>query len=311
MKLQQLKYLCDIVDEGFNVTRTSVRFHTSQPGISRHVRLLEEELGARIFVRNKKRLTGLTPIGHSVVDSARKIVGETENLRNRVHEHLSSDVGHLRIATSYLLARYSLLPVIKRFRARYPKVRLSLKQGAFSQITRWVALGEADILLSTTPAVKSPEITFLPCHEFHPIVLTPAKHPLLQQKAPISLRELARYPLITYVEEFSARAHILRAFQDEKLEPNIVVSATDADTMKAYVAALFGVAIVSHTSFDPKSDRKLRAIDASHLFPSSIVRIGLRRNVHIASYLLHFIELFSPQLNHSRVMRAVSPDDQI
>lgn len=304
MKFQQLAYVCAIVDSGLNVTQAAKRLHTSQPGISRYVRMLESELGVEIFIRDKKRLAGLTPVGHSVYAAARRALNEAENVKRVVDEFLSGDVGDLTVATSHTHARYSLPAVIERFIERFPRVRLRLRQGALSQISNWVSTGEADISIAAPSPDALPGLVFLPCGELHRIVLTKPGHPLLKARK-VTLEDLSSYPIITYDYEFSARSQIMRAFHRKRLVPNIVLSATDADTMKTYVQCGLGIAIMANTVFDTRSDRGLRAIDARHLFDSNPVYIGLRRNVHLPKYMLHFIELYAPNCSRAVIEQAV------
>lgn len=304
MKLQQLTYLCAVVDSGLNVTHAARRLHTSQPGISRYVRMLEAELGVEIFVRDKKRIAGLTPVGHSIYAAARRALNETENVKRVVNEFLSGDVGDLTVATSHTHARYSLPSVIERFIKRFPRVRLRLRQGTLSQISKWVGAGEADISIAAPSSDSLPGLVFLPCSELHRIVLTKPGHPLLKSRK-LTLEDLAAYPIITYDYEFSARSQIMRAFHRKRLNPNVVLSATDADTMKTYVQCGLGIAIVANTVFDKGRDRGLRAIDAGQLFESNPVYIGLRRNVHLPKYMLHFIELYAPHLSRAAIEQAV------
>lgn len=304
MKLQQLTYVCAIVDNGLNVTHAAKRLHTSQPGISRYVRMLESELGVEIFIRDKKRIAGLTPVGHSVYAAARRALNETENVKRVVDEFLSADVGNLTVATSHTHARYSLPAVIERFIERFPRVRLRLRQGTLSQISSWASTGEADISIAAPSSDALPGLVFLPCGELHRVVLTKPGHPLLKVRK-VTIEELSSYPIITYDYEFSARSQIMRAFHRKRLVPNIVLSATDADTMKTYVHCGLGIGIMANTAFDMRSDRGLRAIDARHLFESNPVYIGLRRNVHLPKYMLHFIELYAPHLSRAAVERVV------
>lgn len=304
MKLQQFAYVCAIVERGLNVTHAAKHLHTSQPGISRYVKMLERELGVDIFVRDKKRIASLTPVGYSIYAAAKRALNETENVKRVVSEFLSGDVGDLTVATSHTHARYSLPSVIERFIERFPRVRLRLRQGNLSQISQWVSTGEADISIATPSTEPLPDLVFLRCAELHRVILTKSGHPLLKADK-LTLEILATHPIITYDFEFSARSQIMRAFHKQRLTPNIVLSATDADTMKTYVQCGLGVAIVADIVFDKKRDRTLRMIDARHLFETSPVYIGLRRKVHLPNYMLHFIELYAPHLSRATVEQAV------
>lgn len=295
MKLQQLRYICEIVDRGLNVTRAATGMHTSQPGVSRHVRLLEEELGVQIFVRDQKKIASLTPVGESLFQVARRIMNDVENLRSIAAEFKAGEIGDFTVATSHTHARYSLPPVIEHFARRYPKVRLRLRQGLVPQVCRWVSSGDAHLSISTRPDEPVADVEFHRFGELRRLVLTLPRHPLLR-KARVTLPDLAVYPIITYDREFKARRQIEEAFNKEGLEPNVVLSATDADTMKTYVQSGLGIAIVSDMTFSRKVDMRLRAIGVEHLFPSSDLVIGLRRDAYLPAYIREFIRLVAPNL---------------
>lgn len=305
MKLQQLRYVCEIVEQGLNVTRAASEMHTSQPGVSRQVRLLEEELGVEIFQRDQKRIARLTPVGESLFGVAQRVMKDIESLRSIANEYRAGEAGDFTVATSHTHARHSLPPTIQRFASSYPKVRLRLRQGLVSQVCRWVTQGEAHISISTRPDEMFPDMTFLPFGDIRRIVLTLPKHPLLK-RANVTLHDLVQYPIITYDHEFSARTQIEEAFRNEGLEPNIVLSATDTDTMKTYVQSGLGVAIVAELAYTRSMDPQLRAIGVQHLFPSSKVVIGLRRHAHLPAYMLDFIRLVAPNLQRDQILEAVN-----
>jgi LysR family cys regulon transcriptional activator len=304
MKLQQLRYVCEIVDSGLNVTRAASEMHTSQPGVSRHLKLLEEELGVQIFVRDQKRISSLTPVGESLYQVARRILRDVDNMRSIAEEYRSGEVGDFTVATSHTHARHSLPPVIQRFAVRYPKVRLRLRLGLVAQACRWVSAGEAHLSISTRPNEPFPDMTFLPYSELRRIVLTPIGHPL-HEKADVTLQDISEYPIITYDTEFSARSQIDGAFNQAGLVPNVVLSAQDTDTMKTYVRSGLGIAIVASRVFSEATDPDLRAINAQHLFPSSHVTIGLRRYAYLPAYILDFIQMVAPNLPREQVLNAV------
>ena len=216
----------------------------------------------------------------------------------------SGDAGDLIVATSHTHARYSLPSVIERFIERFPRVHLRIRQGNLNQISQWVSTGEADVSIASPPSESLPGLVFLPCGEQHRVILTKPGHPLLKTRAP-TLHDVATYPIITYDYDLSARSQIMRAFQRKRLTANVVMSATDADTMKTYVQCGLGIAIVADTVFDKRRDRSLRAINVRHLFESNPVYMGLRRNVHLPNYMLHFIELYAPHLSRASVEQAV------
>lgn len=305
MKLQQLRYLRQIVDSGFNVSRAARALHTSQPGVSRLIYLLEDELGLPLLVRAKKRVLGLTPAGQAIVAVGKRMTSDAENLRQIAKDYRAGDAGDLTVATAHTHARYTLPPVIERFTKHYPRVRLRLLQGYSSQLVQWLNTGEAHLFVATAPREPESELALLPCHELHRVILTLPNHPL-QKKRRVALEDVAAYPIITYDHGFSARAHIMRAFHKKHLNPNVVLSATDADVMKTYVQVGLGIAILAHTAYDKRKDPKLRAINARHLFESSTVHIGLKCNSYLSDHMVYFIELLAPHLHRQQIETAVN-----
>ena len=307
MKLQQMKFMCEIADRGFNISNAASALHTSQPSVSRQIQTLEKELGVAVFVRAKKRITGLTKPGTEVLQIARRIMRDTENLRHLGMEFTSKDSGGLAITTSHTHARYVLPNVIPDFAKAHPKVRVSLRQGNPAQINSWVVSGEADLSITSKPVHPMPDLAFLLCSEHPKVILTPPKHPLLRSKN-VTTAELARYPIITYDPEFSTYHQVMRAFELKGLKPNIVLSATDVDVMKTYVICGLGVAILSAIAYDPKEDRALRAIDAQHLFESHKMYIGIRKGNYLRGYVFDFIKRFSPRLSREIIERTIFED---
>ncbi len=256
MNLQQLRYLCAIVDHGLNVSDAAEALFTSQPGISKQVRLLEDELGVQVFVRHGKRLAALTPAGNSVVATARRALREIENLRRVGAEYRSEDTGTLAIATTHTQARYVLPPVIRDFAARYPKVRVILHQGNPLQVAEHTAHGDADVGIATEAVASFPELVTLPCYEWNRCVLVPRGHPLAKT-VPLTLAALARHPIITYDFSFTGRSKINDAFDAEGLTPNVVLTALDADVIKTYVELGMGVGLIAQMAYDPVRDTGL------------------------------------------------------
>lgn len=300
MKLQQLRYLCEVAKRGLNVSEAANALYTSQPGVSKQIRLLEEELGVRLFVRKGKRITEITPPGEAALAIARRILEEVENLK-RVGEEFSAQAsGSLAIATTHTQARYALPPVIQKFRAQYPQVKLSLKQGNPVQIAEAVMAGEADLAIATESLALYDKLVTLPCYQWNHCVVAPPKHPLFKEPT-LTLEAIARYPLITYDFAFTGRTQIQRAFEQRGLKPNVVLTALDSDVIKTYVALGLGVGIVARMAYDPELDKDLKAVDASHLFESSLTRIALRRGAYLRAYVYDFIQLFAPHLSRSVV----------
>ncbi|CAG0940010.1 partial HTH-type transcriptional regulator CysB, partial [Gallionellaceae bacterium] len=278
--------------------------YTSQPGISKQIKLLEEELGIEIFVRNGKRITAITEPGKAVLDIAQRMLHDADNLKQVGQEFRSQDSGSLTIATTHTQARYALPPVVKQFIKRYPKVKLNLHQGNPTQIAQQVLDGEADIAIATESLALYDELVTLPCYEWHHCVIVPPKHPLLEEKK-LTLEKIAQYPIITYDFAFSGRGKINAAFQARKLTPNIVLTAIDADVIKTYVELGLGIGILAQMAFIPERDKHLRMIETGNLFQPSTTRIAIRRNEYLRGYAYHFIELFAPHLTRAVVAQAM------
>ena len=306
MNLQQLRYLCAIVDHGLNVSDAAEALHTSQPGISKQVRQLEDELGVRVFVRQGKRLASLTPAGESVVATARRALREIGNLKRVGAEFHSEDQGTLAIATTHLQARYVLPPVLRDFAARYPKVKLELHQGNPMQVAEQTAGGTADVGIATEALAMNPDLVTLPCYRWNRCVLVPRGHPLAQSQ-PLTLEALARQPIITYDFTFTGRSQINAAFDAAGLVPNVVLTALDSDVIKTYVEMGLGVGIIAKMAWDPARDAgAFEQLDAAHLFASSTTRIALRKGTFLRGYLYDFIAGFAPALDRPAVDAALA-----
>lgn len=300
MNLRQIRYLIHVVDSGMSISKASAALHTSQPSISRHVLGLEEELGIQIFLRRKKRLTGLTAAGAEALRAARHLLREVDNLQKIGRDYGDQEDQSITIAASHTHARYSLPRVVQEFRKLHPKVRLVLRQGDPAQITEWVASGNADLSISAEPSNTNPDVVFFPCYEHHRVILTPNGHPLLKFRR-VSLKALADYPLITYEASFKVYGQIMEVFRSASLNPQFVLSATDVDVIKTYVKCGMGIAIVAALAYDPDEDKSLRAINAQHLFPPVTISLGLRRATYVSAYTYDFIELFAPNLRRERI----------
>lgn len=309
MNFQQLRYLNEIVRRGLKISDAAEALYTSQPGISKQIKLLEEELGIEIFVRNGKRITAITEPGKAVLDIAQRMLHDADNLKQVGQEFRSQDSGSLTVATTHTQARYALPPVVKQFIKRYPKVKLNLHQGNPTQIAQQVLSGEADIAIATESLALYDELVTLPCYEWHHCIIVPPKHPLLAEKK-LTLEKIAQYPIITYDFAFSGRGKINAAFEARKLTPNIVLTAIDADVIKTYVELGLGIGILAQMAFIPERDKHLRMIPTGNLFQSSTTRIAIRRNGYLRGYTYHFIELFAPHLTRAVVAQAVHTSAQ-
>ena len=305
MKLQQLRYLTEVVRRGLNVSEAAAALHTSQPGISKQIRSLEEELGIQVFVRHGKRLVSLTEPGKAAVGIAERILSEAQNLRRAGEEFANDQLGKLTIAATHTQARYALPPAVAAFKRRYPNVELVLQQGNPTQICEQVLAGEADLGVATEMIEETRELVSLPVYQWNRMVVVPPRHPLLKAK-PLTLEKLAEHPIVTYDFAFANRSLVQKAFEARGLMPHVVLSAQDSDVIKTYVELGLGVGILAKMAFDPGRDRGLHGIDASHLFESSMTRLGIKRGAYLRRYAYEFIELFAPHLPRAVVERAVT-----
>jgi LysR family cys regulon transcriptional activator len=304
MKLQQLRYLCEVANQGLNLSKAAEALHTSQPGISKQIRLLENELEIDIFVRNGKRVVKITPPGQAILEIAERMLRDAKNLKQVGQEFANEAAGSLTIATTHTQARYALPAAIKHFTARYPKVKLILRQGNPTQIAELVTSGEADIAIATEAIELFHELVMLPCYQWNRCIIVSPRHPLLKLEK-LTLEAIAQYPIITYDFAFTGRSKINQAFDAKGLVPNVVLTAIDADVIKTYVEVGLGIGILAQMAFEPKRDKHLRSIDASHLFEPSTTRIGIGRNSYLRGYVFDFIEIFAPHLNHAVVKAAM------
>jgi LysR family cys regulon transcriptional activator len=298
MKLQQLRYLCEVASQGLNLSKAAKSLHTSQPGISKQISLLEDELGVDIFVRNGKRVVKITPPGEAIIEIAERMLRDAKNLKQVGQEFTNEASGSLTIATTHTQARYALPPAIKRFTLRYPKVKLVLRQGSPTQIAKLVTSGEADIAIATEAIELFDELVMLPCYQWNRCIITPPRHPLLKLEK-LTLEDIVKYPIITYDFAFTGRTKINQAFAAKGLTPNVVLTAIDADVIKTYVELGLGIGILAQMAFEPSRDKHLRSIDASHLFEPSTTRIGITRNSYLRGYVYDFIGMFAPHLDRT------------
>lgn len=305
MNFQQLRYVRETVRQGLNLTEAAKRLFTSQPGVSRQIRELEDELGVEIFVRRGKRLVALTEPGRVVVQIIEQLLIDTENLKQVARDFQDQATGTLRIATTHTQARYSLPNVVREFKRRYPRVHLTLKQGNPSQLAEMVLAGEADLAIATEALENYPKLVTLPGFQWSHCIVVPARHPLANSTR-VTHEELAQYPIVTYDPAFAGRTHVDEAFASRGLKPDVVLSALDADVIKTYVELGMGIGIVAAMAFDPRRDRGLRSLDAAHLFKSNTTRVALRRGAYLRGYAYEFIELFSPPLTRKMIDSALA-----
>lgn len=300
MKLQQLRYIWEVAQNKLNISHTADRLFTSQPGISKQIRLLEEELGVQIFSRSGKHLQQITPAGEKILAQASEILNKVETISRIADEYKDEEQGSLRIATTHTQSRYVLPRIIQAFTKRYPKVSLHLHQGTPMQISQMAADGTVDFAIATEALELFEGLIMLPCFHWNRSILIPKGHPLIEEK-PLSLKAINEYPLITYLFGFTGRSKLDSAFEKQGLRPNVVVTAADADVIKTYVRSGLGVGIISSMAWEPERDKDLVALDASHLFAYSTTSIAYRRDSYLRKYMLDFIEMFAPHLSKKRI----------
>ncbi len=306
MNFQQLRSVREAVRCGFNLTEVAAMLYTSQPGVSRQIRELEDELGVEIFSRAGKRLTGLTPPGATLLPIVERLLLEAENLKRVGSDYQSRADGRLSVAATHSQARYALPHVVRDFRRMFPKVTLHLHQGSPKQVAEMLLSGEADIGVATEALTHYRQLVTLPCYRWTHSIVVPPGHALLDETWPVTLAQLVRYPIITYDQGFTGRSHIDDAFAREGLHPDVVLTAMDADVIKTYVELGMGVGIVASIALDPERDRQLRMIDAGHLFEINVTRLAIRRGTWLRGYAFRFIETFAPTLGRAEVEAAMA-----
>ena len=304
MNFQQLRIVRETVRQDFNLTEVANALYTSQPGVSKHIKDLEDELGIEIFVRRGKRLLGLTEPGKELAEVVERILLDTQNLRRIADQFASRETGHFVVATTHTQARSALPAIIKWFKTDYPKVHLTLLQGSPREIADLLVSGQADVGIATETVDKVPELASFPFYSWHHAVIVPHGHPLLAA-GEITLETLSEYPIITYHEGFTGRAHVDKAFADAGIVPDIVLSAIDADVIKTYVGLGLGVGVVASVAYDAEQDRNLSLIPVPSLFPANTTRLAVRRGTYLRSYAHAFIEKVCPDVGEEAIKAAI------
>jgi LysR family transcriptional regulator, cys regulon transcriptional activator len=300
MKLHQLRYIREVARQRFNVSTAAEALHTSQPGVSKQIQLLEEELNLQIFQRNGKRLVGVTEPGRTILQMAERVLHEMENIRRVGEEFSHEDTGNLVIAATHTQARYRLPAAVKAFMEAYPRVHLTIHQGNPTQVAEQVVNGEADIGLATEAISNYRELVTLPCYQWNRCVVVPHGHPLIGD-APLTLEKIASYPVVTYDFAFAGGSMVNRVFAERGLQLNVALTAIDSDVIKTYVELGLGVGLLAQMAFNPERDRNLEMLDASHLFPASTTHLGVRRDAYLRGYQYDFIRTIAPHLDRAAV----------
>ncbi len=312
VNLQQLRSVREAVRQGFNLTVVAEVLHTSQPGVSRQIRELEEEIGIELFVRAGKRLTGLTPPGEMVLPMIERLLQEAQNIRGAGQEFASQGKGTLTIAATHSQARYALPGAVRDFSERYPEVALRLKQGSPQQVAELLLAGEADIGVATEALASYPDLVALPCYQWTHAVIVPPGHPLdrdAQEGLPLTLERLARFPIVTYEPGYTGRSHIDEAFGRRGLAFDVVLSAMDADVIKTYVELGMGIGIIAAIACDEERDLRLKVLDARHLFATNMTRLAVRRGSFLRGFVYDFIQAFAPPLTREQVNKAMAASE--
>ncbi len=307
MNFQQLRSIRETARRGYNLTEVANALFTSQPGVSRQIRELEDELGVVIFERNGKRLTGMTEPGKGIMKIIERLLVEAENLQQASLDYAGQNSGTLTIAATHTQARYALPRVVQSFRNDFPDVRIALQQSAPDHIAEWVLSGKADIGIATEGLSQFPDLVSFPCYRWSHLIVVPDGHPLLGHST-IRLEDLAAFPLITYDVGFTGRGHIDAAFAGAGVTTDIVLTAMDSDVIKQYVTLGMGVGIVASMAFDHGRDKGLRAVEASHLFAPNVTRLAVRRGAYLREYAYRFISQFAPGLTRAEVERALNAE---
>ncbi|HEY2629531.1 MAG TPA: CysB family HTH-type transcriptional regulator [Usitatibacter sp.] len=295
MNIQQFRYVSEVAKRGLNVSEAASALHTSQPGVSKQIRALEDELGAAIFVRQGRRLTAVTDAGREVIMAIDRILAEISNLKAVGEEFAHHARGSLAVGVTHTQARYALPPVVTAFKKKFPDVRLKLLQGNPRQLADMLLSGEADIAIATETLAEIPEFVTLPCYQWHHCVVVKTGHPLTKAK-PLTLEAIAKHPIITYDSTFAGRTAIDRAFATRDLSPDVVLAALDTDVIKSYVSLGLGVGIISSRAFRKGKDEGLVALDCDHLFPVQTTRLAYKRGAYLRGYAVEFIKLLAPHV---------------
>jgi LysR family cys regulon transcriptional activator len=309
MNLHQFRFVREAVRQKFNLTEAAKALYTSQPGVSKAIIELEDELGVEIFTRHGKRVRSLTEPGRIILASVEKILQEVESLKRVGKDYAAQDQGNLVIAATHTQARYALPNAIAEFKRRFPKVHLSILQGSPTQIAEMVLHDQADLGIATEAVSSYKELVSLPCFTWHHVAVVQADHPLVERKL-LTLDDLAQYPLITYDHAFAGRSKIDQAFALRGLAPDIVLEAIDADVIKTYVELGLGVGIMADLAFNPERDRQLRALPVGHLFGSNMTRVALKQGAYLRSYVYTLVELLSPALNRKLIEQAMKGEHE-
>lgn len=304
MKIHQLRYVHEVAKNKLNISTAAEALHTSQPGVSKQIQLLEEELGLQIFQRNGKRLIGVTEPGEIVIQLAQRIMREMESIKRVGDEFSNVTTGSLTIATTHTQARYKLPAAVKAFIQMHPEIKLTIHQGSPKQVSEQIVSGEADVGIATESISQYDEILCLPCYQWNRCVVVPHDHPLLND-LPLTLEKIASYPIVTYDYGFTGGTLVGSVFHDAGIEPNVVLTAIDADVIKTYVTLGLGIGLLAQMAYDPVRDSNLAMLDVSYLFPMSTTYLGVRKDAFLRGFMIDFMQLLAPAYSRKEIQRAL------
>lgn len=305
MKIQQLRYILGVANNNLNISKTAELFFTSQPGVSKQIGMLEDELNVKIFERRGRMLTGITPVGKIIIDMAEEVIDKVGSIKRVAQDYVNDSIGSLTIATTHCQARYVLPNTILDFTKKYNGISFHMQQGAPIQICESVSKGMVDLAITSQGMELYDNLIIIPCYSWNRMVVVCSDHPLASSM-PLTLEKLSQYPIVTYIRGFTGRQQIDNAFELEGLNPDIVFTASDADIIKAYVRMKLGVGIIANLAYDIDVDSDLVTIDVSHLFEPAVTKIALKRGVTNRNYIYEFIKLFAPHLTDSLINQAVN-----
>lgn len=304
MKLQQLRYFVEINNQQLNISRASHALSTSQSGVSKQIKLLEQELGVHLFIRHGKKLAAITPIGEQILHLAQNILDKTHHIKQLTH-NVSHQKKSLLIATTHTQARYVLPVIVEKFMSLYPEINLNIQQGTPEQVAALLEQGDVDIAIATEVLAHRKNLVSLPCYQWSRSIITQIKHPLNKINNP-TLSDIVQYPIVTYVQGFTGRYKQDESFNRQHLQPNIVLTAVDADVIKTYVRLGLGIGIIADMAFNFSHDNDLSIINAEHLFGISTSQIAIKKQSYIKPYLYSFIEMFAPHLTQGLIQQAIN-----
>lgn len=315
MNIRQLRYISAVAKHGLNVSATAESLYTSQPGVSKQIRQLEDELGVLIFERSGRQLTSISPAGAAIIELADRALIEIDTIKSAAKEFSDPGQGELSIATSHTQAKYRLPQILHTMRERFPRVDVRLHQGAPLQIAQLLTSGAANFAIATEAMEHFEDLIMLPCYQWQRSIVVPQGHPLTELQQ-VSIKDVAAHPLVTYVFAFSGHSRLDKAFSQAGLTPNLALTATDADVIKTYVRAGLGVGIIASMAYEAERDGDLALLDARHLFQPSTTRIGFRRGSYLREFMYDFVELFAPHLTRdvvdtARAIRSASGLDAL